>query len=226
MVRILHIETATKVCSVGISQDGKLIAIEEESSSKYIHAERLTVLIEKIMNASNFEFSDLSAIAVTSGPGSYTGLRIGVSTAKGLCYATDLPLIAIDTLDGIIDQARNKYPGKSICAMIDARRMEVFSKITDEKDNTIKPLAADELESTTYDEFKPFVACGDGAEKCQEIWAGDSIVFDNSIKSSVRGQVKIAHEMYEQEDFVDVAYFEPRYLKDFVATQPKKKKFY
>ncbi len=226
MVRILHIETATKVCSVGISQDGELIAIEEESSSKYIHAERLTVLIEKIMKTTNFNFSDLSAIAVTSGPGSYTGLRIGVSTAKGLCYATDIPLIAIDTLDGIIDQARIKYPGISICAMIDARRMEVFSKIADENGNSVKPLSADELESKTYDEFKPFVACGDGAEKCQEIWGNDSVKFDSSIGSSVRGQIRIAYQMFQKESFVDVAYFEPRYLKDFVATQPKKKKFY
>lgn len=226
MVRILHIETATKICSVGLSEDGKLISIEEESSDQYIHAERLTVLIEKIMKEKGLLFSDLSAIAVTSGPGSYTGLRIGVSTAKGLCYAAELPLIAIDTLDGIIDQAKNSYPGQNICAMIDARRMEVFSKIVDGQGNIVKPLSADELETTTYDKLKPFVACGDGADKCKEIWSEESVIFDTTIKSSVRGQIEKALYMFQQEDFVDVAYFEPKYLKDFIATQPKKRKFY
>jgi len=226
MVRILHIETATKVCSVGLSENREIIAIEEETSDKYIHAERLTVLIEKIMKEAGLNYSELSAIAVTSGPGSYTGLRIGVSTAKGLCYAADLPLIAIDTLDGIIEQAHQAYPDQNICAMIDARRMEVFSKIVDKKGIIIKPLSADELETTTYDDLKPFLACGDGALKCKEIWGGQSVVFDTSIKSSIRGQVNQAYRMYKEEIFSDVAYFEPKYLKDFVATQPKKKKFY
>lgn len=225
MVRILHIETATKVCSVGISQDNKLIAIEEETSSKYIHAERLTILIEKVMKAKNFQFTDLSAIAVTSGPGSYTGLRIGVSTAKGLCYAADLPLIAIETLDGIIEQAQEKYPDQNICAMIDARRMEVFSKIVDENGNVVKSLSADELQESSYDDFKPFIACGDGAEKCKEIWINDSVTFDNKIFSSIRGQVSIAHNMYKEGTFSNVAYFEPKYLKDFIAKKSEKKSF-
>lgn len=225
MVRILHIETATKVCSVGLSGNGELIDIIEESSDQYIHAERLTVLIERIMKRNELSFSDLSAVAVTSGPGSYTGLRIGVSTAKGICYAGDVSLLSIGALDGLIEQAKEKHSDKNICAMIDARRMEVFSKIIDRSDKIVKDLSADELDSTSYKSYVPFVACGDGAKKCKDLWDEKNVFIDSTIESSVKGQLKIAFEKFKNNDVEDVAYFEPKYLKDFVASKPKKKYF-
>jgi tRNA threonylcarbamoyladenosine biosynthesis protein TsaB len=225
MVRILHIETATKVCSVGISENGDLIDFIEESSDKYIHAERLTVFIEQIIERNKLKMSEFSAVAVTSGPGSYTGLRIGVSTAKGICYACDIPLISIGALDGLIAQAQKKYPDTNICAMIDARRMEVFSKIVNSESETIKGLSADELDTSSYASFQPFVVCGDGAEKCKAIWDSKQITFDSGIVSSVQGQSSIAYEKFQNNDFEDVAYFEPKYLKDFIAIKSKKKFF-
>tara|TARA_B100000508_G_C11465688_1_gene282153 strand:- start:8948 stop:9661 length:714 start_codon:yes stop_codon:yes gene_type:complete len=225
MALILHIETATKVCSVGLSRDGELIELLEESSDKYIHAERLTVLIEQLIIGKNLNFSDLSAVAVTSGPGSYTGLRIGVSTAKGLCYALDIPLIAVNAIDGLIEQAKSTYPESTICGMIDAKRMEVFSKIIDTKGNLIKDLSADELDESSYNDFMPFIACGDGAEKCKTIWGKEKVTFDETIKSSVKGQVNIAFDKFGKNEFEDLAYFEPLYLKDFIATKSKKKYF-
>jgi tRNA threonylcarbamoyladenosine biosynthesis protein TsaB len=223
MIRILHIETATKVCSVGLSENGMLKDKIEESSDRYIHAERLTVFIENIMSSNALSFKDLSAIAVTSGPGSYTGLRIGVSTAKGLCYALDVPLLSVNSLDGILAQGREAYPNQTICAMIDARRMEVFSKICDAKGDVLKPISADELLADSYASFQPFVVCGDGAEKCATLWQDSDVVIDDKISSSVSGQVTIAFEKFQKESFEDLAYFEPFYLKDFVATQSKKK---
>jgi tRNA threonylcarbamoyladenosine biosynthesis protein TsaB len=225
MIRILHIETATKVCSVGLSENGVLRDKIEESSDRFIHAERLTVLIEKLIYSNGISFKDLSAIAVTSGPGSYTGLRIGVSTAKGLCYALDLPLLSVNALDGILAQGHKAYPDQTICAMIDARRMEVFSKICDAQGEVLKPISADELTPDSYLSYQPFVVCGDGAEKCATLWQEKEVIIDDKISSSVTGQVTIAFEKFKKEEFEDLAYFEPFYLKDFVATQSKKKFF-
>ena len=223
MIRILHIETATKVCSVGLSENGILKDKIEESSDRYIHAERLTVFIEKIMASNGLSFQELSAIAVTSGPGSYTGLRIGVSTAKGLSYALDLPLLSVNSLDGILAQGRKAYPNQTICAMIDARRMEVFSKICDAKGEVLKPISADELTPDSYSSYQPFVACGDGAQKCATLWHEKEVIIDDEICSSISGQVTIAFEKFKKQEFEDLAYFEPFYLKDFVATKSKKK---
>lgn len=222
MIRILHIETATKVCSVGISEQGILIAKMEEYSDRYIHAERLTVFIEKLMTSTALSISDFSAIAVTSGPGSYTGLRIGVSTAKGLCFSHDIPLISVGALDGLLAQALDKYPNKHICAMIDARRMEVFSKIINAQGKEIKAISADELSADTYSSYMPFVACGDGAEKCKTLWSIESVLVDTEIQSAVQGQVKIAFDKFQHKEFEDLAYFEPYYLKEFIATKSKK----
>lgn len=225
MALLLHIETATKVCSAALSENGKLIDCKEESSDKYIHAERLTVLIDELMQENKLSYGQLDAVSVTSGPGSYTGLRIGVSTAKGLCYAQDLPLISIGALDVIIEIAREKYSDQTICAMIDARRMEVFSKIVDKEGNELKPVSADELNENSYEKHRPFVACGDAVEKCQEIWEDDNVTLMTNIHSSARGHVQPAHEKLRANDFEDVAYFEPFYLKDFVATKSKKYTF-
>ncbi|PKR81423.1 tRNA (adenosine(37)-N6)-threonylcarbamoyltransferase complex dimerization subunit type 1 TsaB [Brumimicrobium salinarum] len=223
MARFLHIETSTKVCSVALSENGKLVDSMEASSDKYIHAERLTVFIEKIIENNNWKLPKIDAIVVTRGPGSYTGLRIGVSTAKGLCYALNKPLISVDTLESIAQLASTKHPNTNICAMIDARRMEVFSTIFNSRFNVIKPLSADVLEENTYQEFLPMVVVGDGASKTKEIWKNRELTLDESISSSAKGQIELAFKKYQANEFEDVAYFEPQYLKDFVVTPSKKK---
>ncbi|WP_107039435.1 tRNA (adenosine(37)-N6)-threonylcarbamoyltransferase complex dimerization subunit type 1 TsaB [Brumimicrobium mesophilum] len=225
MAKFLHIETSTKVCSVALSENGQLIDLLEESSDAYIHSERLTVFIDQICKQNNCKLNELSAIVVTSGPGSYTGLRIGVSTAKGLCYALSIPLIAVNTLVSIASLAQKKHPNSSICAMIDARRMEVFSTIFDGDFKIVKSLSADILEEKTYEAFLPIVVCGDGANKTKEIWGNRDLLIDETIVSSAAGQVEIAFEKFKNEEFEDVAYFEPKYLKDFVVTPSKKKPF-
>ncbi|RYM35978.1 tRNA (adenosine(37)-N6)-threonylcarbamoyltransferase complex dimerization subunit type 1 TsaB [Brumimicrobium glaciale] len=223
MAKFLHIETSTKVCSVALSENGQLIDLLEESSDAYIHSERLTVFIDQICKKNNWKLNELDAIVVTSGPGSYTGLRIGVSTAKGLCYALSIPMIAVNTLESIAYLARKKHPNSSICAMIDARRMEVFSTIFDADFKVIKSLSADILEEESYEKYLPIVVCGDGASKTKEIWNNRDVIIDESIVSSAAGQVEIAFEKFKNEQFEDVAYFEPKYLKDFVVTPSKKK---
>lgn len=225
MAKFLHIETSTKVCSVALSENGKLIDLLEESSDAYIHSEKLTVFINKISKKTNWKLNELSAVVVTSGPGSYTGLRIGVSTAKGLCYALSLPMIAVNTLESIACLAQNKHPNSNICAMIDARRMEVFSTLFDKDFNVIKALSADILNENTYEEYLPFVVCGDGATKTKDIWSNRNVLIDETIVSSAAGQVEIAFEKFKNKEFEDVAYFEPKYLKDFVVTPSKKKLF-
>ncbi|RFC54415.1 tRNA (adenosine(37)-N6)-threonylcarbamoyltransferase complex dimerization subunit type 1 TsaB [Brumimicrobium aurantiacum] len=225
MAKFIHIETSTKVCSVAISENGQLIDLLEESSDAYIHSERLTVFIEKIVKQNNWKLNEISAIVVTSGPGSYTGLRIGVSTAKGLCYALSVPLIAVNTLESIAFLAHKKHPESTICAMIDARRMEVFSTLFNSDLKIVKPLSADVLDEKTYEEFLPILVCGDGAAKTKELWSDRDLQIDESIVSSAAGQVEIAFEKFKNVDFEDVAYFEPKYLKDFVITPSKKKLF-
>ena len=225
MAKFIHIETATKVCSVALSEDGKCIDLLEEESDRYIHSECLTLFIEKITQRNQWKLKDHDAIVVTSGPGSYTGLRIGVSTAKGLCYALKKPLIAVNTLESIAAIAHQKYPEKTICALIDARRMEVFSTIFNVSKEVIKPLSADIIEGETYTEFEPFVACGDGASKLKQTWEDRDVIFDEEIHSSAAGQVEIAFTKWITKETEDVAYFVPLYLKDFVATTSKKKQF-
>lgn len=222
MIQLLHIETSTKVCSVAISENGHLIDVLEESSDQYIHGESLTVFIANICERNSWQLSQIDAIVVTGGPGSYTGLRIGVSTAKGLCYALSIPLISVDALSSIASLAQKQYPNMNICAMIDARRMEVFSTIYNSDFKIIKPLSADVLEVDSYETFTPFAVCGDGASKIKELWANREITFADTILSSAAGQVQIAHQKFIDKEFEDVAYFEPQYLKDFMVTPPKK----
>lgn len=223
MAKILHLETATKVCSVALSENGVCIQLIENEEENFSHAENLNIFIEKALKNVGWSLKDLVAVTVTSGPGSYTGLRIGVSTAKGLCYALDIPLIAVNALESIAAQARTKYKNKSICALIDARRMEVFSLIINEKDEVVKPISADVIEENTYATFKDLVICGDGAEKLQTLWKDRGFEFEAKIKSSAVGQCSIAFEKYTTQQFEDVAYFEPFYLKDFIAIKSKKR---
>jgi len=217
MTYILHLETATKVCSVALSKDGKLVALKEISEENYSHAENITLFIEDVLKQAELSIKDIHAVSVSSGPGSYTGLRIGVSTAKGLCYPLNIPLIAIDSLTALAELAREKYPNSNLCPLIDARRMEVFNAIYNDKREQIKPISADIIEENSYSQFEPFIYFGDGAMKLQEIWSTKNCEIDSAILSSAKGQTSIAYKKYLAKDVVDVAYFEPFYLKDFVA---------
>lgn len=222
MANILHLETATKVCSVALSSNGKLIALKETQEDGYSHGENLTLFIEDLLKSANLSMKDLNAVSIASGPGSYTGLRIGVSTAKGLCYALGIPMIAIDALTSLCEIAREKHSDQNLCAMIDARRMEVYSIIQDKDGNVLKEISADILDETSYAEFQPFIFFGDGAAKMDSVWSGESKIIDASISSSATGQIRLAYEAFQKEKFEDIAYFEPFYLKDFVVGKKTK----
>jgi tRNA threonylcarbamoyladenosine biosynthesis protein TsaB len=214
---ILHLETSTKVCSVALSRDGKLIALKEIAEENYSHAENITLFIEDVLKQAEISVKDIQAVSVSSGPGSYTGLRIGVSTAKGLCYPLNIPLIAIDSLTALAEIAREKHPSSNLCPLIDARRMEVFNAIYNQEGEQIKPISADVIDEETYSSYTPFIYFGDGAVKLHEVWKDKNCTIDSTILSSAKGQVSIAHKKFLNNDFEDVAYFEPFYLKDFVA---------
>lgn len=220
-VFILHLETATRVCSVGLSKDGQIIALKELEEDGYTHGENLTVFVEDVLREASCTLKELSAVSLASGPGSYTGLRIGAATAKALCYSLQIPLIAVDALSSLVELAREKYPAQSICAVIDARRMEVYNLIADENGKHLKSISADIVDESTYEEFLPFVCVGDGTAKLSEVWQNRDLVLDASIKSSARGQAVLAYTKFLTNDIEDVAYWEPFYLKDFIAGTPK-----
>ncbi len=219
---ILNIETATKNCSVSIAKNGETILCKEIAEEGYSHAEKLHVFIEEVIAESGVSIQDLNAVAVSQGPGSYTGLRIGVSAAKGLCYALNIPLIAVDTLQTLASKA--KISEGKIVPMLDARRMEVYSEIFNadlEVERTIQAEIITEDSFASYKETLYFV--GDCAEKCKSVLTKDNFVFLEEIKyPSANEMSKISYDKYQKSDTVDVAYFEPYYLKDFMMTLPKK----
>jgi tRNA threonylcarbamoyladenosine biosynthesis protein TsaB len=219
---ILNIETSTKNCSVTIAKNGETIVCNEIAEEGYSHAERLHVFIEASLKEVGIAFSDLSAIAVSQGPGSYTGLRIGVSSAKGLCYALGIPLIAIDTLQILAAQAR--VSNGLIIPMIDARRMEVYSAIfTTELINKRETLA-EVLTENSFEELEgPIYFVGDCAEKAQTVLKKENFIFlEEIIFPSANEMSALSFEKFKNNDTVDVAYFEPFYLKDFMVTTSKK----
>lgn len=221
MAYILHIETSTKVCSVAISLNGKLVSVKETEEEGYSHGENLTLFIHDVLEKATISVKELAAVSVASGPGSYTGLRIGVSTAKGLCYPLSIPLISVDSLVSLAEIAKMTYPEINLCAVIDARRMEVYNAFYSKSGEQLKPISADIIEADSYLDFEPFVYFGDGAEKLQEIWRDRNCLADTTIKSSAKGQVQLAFNKFQQQDFEDVAYFEPFYLKDFIGNTKK-----
>lgn len=214
---ILHLETATKVCSVALSNNGELVSIKETQEDGYSHGENLNLFIEAVLSEAQISIKSLNAISVASGPGSYTGLRIGAATAKSLCYSLDIPLIAIDALTSVAAIASLKHPGATLCPLIDARRMEVYNLILDKEMNPKKEITADVIDNTSYEEHLPFVYFGDGAAKLADVWTGRNCTSDLTIKCSASGQVQLAYEKFKNQDFEDVAYWEPFYLKDFIA---------
>jgi tRNA threonylcarbamoyladenosine biosynthesis protein TsaB len=222
MSLILNIETATKNCSVSLSNQGEVIACVEVAEQGYSHAEKLHVFIEQVLLASNIQFSDLKAIAVSQGPGSYTGLRIGISAAKGLCYSLNIPLIAIDTLEVLARQLQ--ISEGYIIPMIDARRMEVYSAVFNAQYEKIRNTQAEIITDESFQEFGGMLYfVGDSAAKCKEVLTKPNFVFkEEMVYPSSKEMATLSYEKHQKLEFVDVAYFEPLYLKDFVATTPKK----
>jgi tRNA threonylcarbamoyladenosine biosynthesis protein TsaB len=220
---ILQIETATTVCSIALASDGKIVAYKQ-INERNIHAEVITLFIEELIIAAGIGYHNLDAIAVSSGPGSYTGLRIGVSTAKGLCFALDKPLIAIETLAAMADGIPSQTEIGSnllLCPMIDARRMEVYTAIFNAKGEKIKPTAAEIIDENSFRELlagNKILFFGDGAEKCQSaLGYSPNAQFLPGFTNSAAYLTKRAAEKFMAKDFEDVAYFEPYYLKDFIA---------
>jgi tRNA threonylcarbamoyladenosine biosynthesis protein TsaB len=218
MTYILNIETSTKNCSVAIAKDGVMIVCREIAEIGYSHAEKLHVFIEEILVETNLKFSDLNAIAVSQGPGSYTGLRIGVSAAKGLCYALDIPLIAVDTLEVLASQITIEEG--VIVPMIDARRMEVYSAIFDKNHQKIRDTKAEILTEVSFSELNQTVYfVGDSSQKAKTLLEKDNFIFsDDVIYPSAKQMTKKSYTLFTNNRFEDVAYFEPFYLKDFMIS--------
>ncbi|KRD59857.1 tRNA threonylcarbamoyladenosine biosynthesis protein TsaB [Flavobacterium sp. Root935] len=220
---ILNIETATKNCSVSVAKDGKTIVCSELADEGYSHAEKLHVFIEEVIKKAGISVQDLNAIAVSQGPGSYTGLRIGVSAAKGLCYALNIPLIAVDTLKTLASQA--EVTDGKIIPMLDARRMEVYSAVFNTDLSIERAIKAEIIEENSFQEYTDkLYFVGDCADKCKAVLTKENFVFLENIKyPSAQAMSKISFDKYQKSDTVDVAYFEPYYLKDFMITAPSKK---
>ena len=220
---ILNIETATKNCSVSIAKNGETILCKEIAEEGYSHAEKLHVFIEDVLKEAAISIHDLVAVAVSQGPGSYTGLRIGVSAAKGLCFALNIPLIAVDTLQTLASKA-NITEGK-IIPMLDARRMEVYSAVFNSRLEKEREIQAEIITEDSFKDFKEILYfVGDCAEKCKSFLVKDNFIFLEQFKyPSAREMSKISYDKFKISDTVDVAYFEPYYLKDFMTTISSKK---
>lgn len=233
MARLLNIETSTEVCSVALTENGVTRFIKE-SNEGMNHAEMLTVYIRDLFAENQLSLTSIDAVAVSKGPGSYTGLRIGVSVAKGLCYALDVPLISINSLYILGNYAANSF-GKSspsetgemlFCPMIDARRMEVFTALYNNKAELIKPVSAEIIDESFLEEFlaaHKIMFFGNGAQKCKHKLTHPNAIFAGPEKTSAQFMQNLAQVKYDRNEFEDVAYFEPFYLKNFVATVPKNK---
>lgn len=222
MAYILNIETATKNCSVSIAHHGTILSCKEVADQGYSHAEKLHVFFEEVLKEAGITFQDLKAVAVSMGPGSYTGLRIGVSAAKGLSYSLGIPLIATDTLEAL--SRKITIEDGIIIPMIDARRMEAFTAIYSSDYKKIRETQAEIIDESTYSELSETIhLIGDGAPKYKEVLTSDKFVYhDDVIYPSSKEMAFMSFEKYKKSDFVDVAYFEPFYLKDFVmTTKPK-----
>jgi tRNA threonylcarbamoyladenosine biosynthesis protein TsaB len=221
---ILQIETATTVCSVALANQGKVIAFKE-INERNVHAEVITVFIDEILSQAGIKYQQLDAVAVSSGPGSYTGLRIGVSTAKGLCYALDKPLIAVETLEAMADGMITKGVENNLllCPMIDARRMEVYTALFDSNGKKLQATSAEIIDENSFDvqlKQNKILFFGDGAPKCRAMLdKNTNAIFIDDFANSATHLTKKAYQKLEVRQFEDVAYFEPYYLKDFLITK-------
>lgn len=228
MTTILHIETATDICSIGISQGEQLLALQEITHFSD-HASKITLLIEACLQQIKLTINDLDAVAISQGPGSYTSLRIGVSTAKGICYALNKPLIVIDTLQALALATLKLEKKKALyCPMIDARRMEVYGALFDSDNQLVRAAEALKMETDTFDTYfqnnQPIVFSGDGAEKCKTVLTSPLAYFSPVVCSAAH-LVPLALQAFEKQQFANLAYFEPFYLKPPNITTPKKTGF-
>jgi len=227
MALILNIESSTTVCSVCLAENGKKIS-GRETHEKNAHSKILTVFIEEIFKETGFKVKNMDAVAVSKGPGSYTGLRIGVSAAKGIAYGAGIPLISVSTLKNMAFGARQflKPEQNALFApMIDARRMEVYTQLFDKELNAINDIKAEVIDKTfLQDELKngKIYFFGDGAAKCKEVINHKNAIFVENLYPSAEYMIPFSEEAFKNKNFEDTAYFEPFYLKDFIATIPKK----
>ncbi|HSP12545.1 MAG TPA: tRNA (adenosine(37)-N6)-threonylcarbamoyltransferase complex dimerization subunit type 1 TsaB [Salegentibacter sp.] len=218
MPNILCLETSSTNCSVAIATEDGVFALKEDKSNNYSHAEKLHVFIDEILKENQLKVSDLDAIAISKGPGSYTGLRIGVSAAKGLCFSLDIPLISISTLRSLARQVEEK--DALIIPLLDARRMEVYSAVFNAEFEQVRETRAEILEADLYTEYLEkgkVVFIGSGVEKFQTICEHPNAVFVPEALPSAKEMCIPAIQKYKKSDTEDVAYFEPYYLKDFKA---------
>ena len=228
MACILHIETSTDVCSVALSEDGAVLFSKEDFDGPQ-HAVTLGVFVDEVLSMADSHAKRIDAVAVSCGPGSYTGLRIGTSMAKGICYGRSLPLIALPTLKvlSVPVLLMDELPDDALlCPMIDARRMEVYSAIYDRALNPVKEVSADVIDADSYTEFlaaHPIYFFGNGASKCKEVIKHPNARFVDGIQPLARWMFPLADREFLNESFQDVAYFETFYLKEFVATVAKNK---
>ena len=224
MSLILNIETSTKNCSVSLTESGSVIAMKQINDGKYSHNENLHTFIVDVLIEADKKIKDIEAVAVSKGPGSYTGLRIGVSAAKGLCFSLDIPLISISTLQSLALQVQ--VEDAYIVSMLDARRMEVYSAVYDEGTNLLREIRAEILEENSFEEFlneKTVYFIGDGVEKTKTLISHKNAIFIDDKLPTANEMASLSYAKFQQKDFEDLAYFEPFYLKDFVATTNKKK---
>lgn len=235
MSLILCIETGTDICSVGLAKEGELLSLRESDEGRD-HAKKVGLFVDELLRENDISPDDLDAVAVGKGPGSYTGLRIGVSFAKGLCYGLQKPLLAVGSLDALVEVAREDYEAGIItvdnwekaclCPMVDARRMEVYTQVFDVEGNPQNEVSAEVITADSFASFRhkerPFVIFGSGAAKCADVLP-DAVVIE--VTPSARGLVRLAQEALDKGHTEDIAYFEPFYLKDFVVTTSKKKLF-
>ena len=234
MALILSIETGTDICSVALANDGELMALRESDEGRD-HAKKVALFVDELLRETGVQPSDLDAIAVGKGPGSYTGLRIGVSFAKGLCYALNIPLIAVGSLNaltevaredydaGILDVEEQEWSNAVLCPMVDARRMEVYTQVFDTAGTPHSEVVAEVVTEESLREWRTkgkLVMFGNGSAKCMELLS-DAIQV--SVSPSARGIVRLAEEAFNAGKFEDIAYFEPFYLKEFLVIPSKKK---
>lgn len=221
MATILNLETSTKNCSVSIAKDGVQLCLVEENDENYAHGEKLNQFVDWCVEGAEITWKDIEAVCVSKGPGSYTGLRIGVSSAKGFAYGSDIPLMAINSLQ-ILAESQLNQEVDYIIPMIDARRMEVYTALFDKQGNQLTETEAKVIDETSFEELKgkKIIFVGDGAEKCQEVLAHLDVTFIQSFPSA-KDMIRVSEEKFNQKSFEDVAYFEPYYLKDFVAGKKK-----
>ena len=233
MALILCIETGTDVCSVGLARDGRLLSLRESDEGRD-HARKVGVFVDELLRENRLSPDELDAVAVGKGPGSYTGLRIGVSFAKGLCYGIRKPLIAVGSLDALAEVAREDYEAgivdvddwesARLCPMVDARRMEVYARVFDTTGAPLSDVKAEVIGGDSFAAWRdgkhPFVIFGNGARKCREALPDARFI---EVAPSARGLARRAQEAFDAGRFEDLAYFEPFYLKDFVVTASKKR---